>query len=92
MVKATFTLDEVTVARLRRTADRLGRPQSQIVRDAIRDYADHVGRLGDEERTRLLDAFDRLVPRIPSKTAAAVDAELGALRAARRKGGRRRRA
>lgn len=90
MVKATFTLDEVTVARLRRTADRLGRPQSQIVRDAIRDYADHVGRLGDEERARLLDAFDRLVPRIPSKTAAAVDAELRVIRAARRKGGRRR--
>jgi hypothetical protein len=90
MVKATFTLDEVTVARLRRTADRLGRPQSQVVRDAIRDYTDHVGRLGDEERARLLDAFDRLVPRIPSKAAAAVDAELRAIRTARRKGGRRR--
>ena len=37
----------------------------------------------------MLKAFDRLVPSVPGKPAAAVDAELRQLRAARRRGGRR---
>jgi predicted transcriptional regulator len=37
MVKVTFTLDDQTVARLRQAAARLNRPQSQVVRDAVRD-------------------------------------------------------
>jgi hypothetical protein len=89
MVKATFTLDDVTVARLRRTAERLGKPQSQVLRDAIGEYAERVGRLSEQERLRLLDAFDTLVPKIPSKPARVVDTELRAIRRARRAGGRR---
>src|SRR5437762_2218297 len=45
MVKVTFTLDDHTVARLRQAAERLNKPQSQAVREAVRDYADRVGRL-----------------------------------------------
>lgn len=91
MVKMTFTLDDETVARLRQSAERLAKPQSAIVREAIADYADRVGRLSERERVRLLGVFDDLVPMIPRRPAKEVDAELRAIRAARRSGGRRRR-
>ena len=42
MVKVTFSLDDGTVDQIRRAAARLGRPQSQIVREAIADYAARV--------------------------------------------------
>ena len=91
MVKVTFTLDETTVERLRRTAARVRRPQSQVVREAIKDYADRVGRLSEEERVRLLKVFDTVVPAIPRRPAARVDAEpADAVGSARRNGGRRR--
>ena len=88
MMKVTFTLDVATVERLRRTARRLDQPQSQVVRAAIRAYAERTGRLGESERLRLLEVFDELVPRIPARRQAAVDAELALLRRARRRGGR----
>ncbi|MCU0252124.1 MAG: ribbon-helix-helix protein, CopG family [Vicinamibacterales bacterium] len=88
-VKLTFSLDEETVARLRTTAGRVRLPQSQVVREAIAEYAARVGRLSEDERAELLRAFDRLLPAMPSKAAAAVDAELRELRAARRRSGRR---
>lgn len=89
MVRVTFSLDDETVARLRRTAVRLSQPQSQVVREAVRDYAERVGRLSESERLRLLRVFDDVVAAIPPRPAQAVDAELKALRAARRGGGRR---
>lgn len=89
MVKITFTLDDQTVARLDQTAARLSSPKSRIVRDAIRDYADRVGRLSEQERVRLLQAFDTLVPAIPARPVRHVQAELRAVRRARRAGGRR---
>ena len=90
MTKVTFTLDAETVARLRRTAVRLARPQSQVVREAIRDYDERSGKLSEEERRRLLEAFDRLVPAIRPRPAREVDAELKELRASRRAGSFRR--
>jgi hypothetical protein len=89
MVKVTFTLDDETVARLRQAAARVGRPQSAVVRDAVQDYAARIGRLSEPERLRLLRVFDETVPRIPGRPARQVDAELRALRRARRRGGRR---
>jgi len=89
MVKVTFTLDDATVDRLRRTAYRLGRPQSQVVREAIEEYATRVGKLSAAERERLLEAFDRLLPRIPKRPVEEVEAELREIRRARRRGGRR---
>jgi hypothetical protein len=90
MVKMTFTLDEATVDRLRRAAARLAKPQSQVVREAIRDYAARIGKLSEEERLRLLQVFDTVVPAIPARPVRAVDRELKAVRAARRQAGRRR--
>lgn len=88
--KVTFTLDEATVARLRSAAARLGKPQSQVVREAVRDYADRVGRLSEGERLHALHVLDTIAKRPRSRSAAAVDAELSAIRAGRRRGGRRR--
>lgn len=89
MVKVTFTLDDETVRSLRRAADRLAKPQSQVVREAVRDYAARVGRLSESERLRLLDTFDTVLARIPRTPAQQVDRELREIRAARRGGGRR---
>jgi predicted transcriptional regulator len=89
MVKMTFSLDEVTVQRLRASADRLARPQSAVVREAIRDYAERIGNLSEAERRRMLAAFDDFVARVPPRSASEVDAEIHEIRAARRRGGRR---
>lgn len=91
MVKMTFTLDDATVARLRRSAERTAKPQSQIIREAVGEYADRLGRLSDAERRRMLDVFDALVPAIPARSARETAAEVRAIRGARRAGGRRRR-
>lgn len=87
-VKATFTLDPETVGRLAETAERLRRPKSAVVREAILDYSERAERLSERERRRLLERFDELVPRIPERGEAEVEEEIGALRAARRGGGR----
>ncbi len=87
--KVTFTLDDETVRRLRTASERLRKPQSQVVREAVAEYADRVGRLSEGERMALLRTFDRLVPTLPARPARAVDAELRQLRADRRGGGRR---
>lgn len=86
--KVTFTFDQETIQRLETTAERLGKPKSQVVREAIQDYHDRIGRLSEKERRRMLELFDEMVPRIPSRKAREVDDELEALRSARRTGGR----
>ncbi len=91
MVKVTFTLDDETIDTLRRSAERLAKPQSAVVREAIADYALRIGRLTETERRTMLKAFDDLVPRIPPRSAQAADREISAIRRARRAGGRRHR-
>jgi hypothetical protein len=88
-IKVTFTLDGDTIARLRAAAERLAIPKSEVVREAIRDFSDRAGRLSERERRRLLEAFDRVVPGIPSRPLRDVERELAELRRARRAGGRR---
>jgi hypothetical protein len=88
MIKVTFTLDDDTVAYLDRTAGRLGLPKSQVVREAIHLYGEHVGRLSDAERDRLLEVFDHVTASIPERPRAAIDAELDEIRRARRGSGR----
>jgi len=90
MVKVTFTLDDLTVERLRRTAARLAKPQSHVVREAVREYEARSTKLSDEERARMLAIVDRMVLEPPTRTAAEVDAELEGIRASRRRWGRRR--
>ena len=90
MVKATFSLDEETMDQLRRTAARLGKAQSHIVRDAVMEYAARTDRLSERERLHLLGVLERLGQAPVHRTARAVDQEIKAVRAARRRGGRRR--
>lgn len=84
----TFTVDEETAATLRRTASRLKKPQSVIVREAIQDYASRAARLGHAERKRMLLALDRAVARPSERTQADVDEEIAEIRRLRRTGGR----
>jgi len=90
MVKVTFSLDEDTVQQLRRTANRMGKAQSQVVRDAVADYASRTDRLPEQERLRLLGVLDRLQGLAPTRSGKSVDAELAAIRESRRAGGRKR--
>ncbi len=87
--KVTFTLDEETIERLRKAASRLQKAKSYVVREAIRDFADRIGNLSEEERRQMLKVFDRVVRAIPKRPLAEVQAELKQVRSARRKGGRK---
>jgi predicted transcriptional regulator len=89
MVKMTFTLDEETAAVLRRATERLAKPQSVIVREAIREYGARAGRLSEDERRRMLRSIDAFLAQPQTRTVAAVDRELRDVRAGRRRGGRR---
>lgn len=89
MQKMTFTLDEETAARIDRTAARLGIAKSAVVREAVAEYAAGVGRMSESERRRAVQIFDDLVGRIPLRPVKDTNAELAALRASRRHGGRR---
>jgi hypothetical protein len=88
-VKMTFTLDGDTATRIDRTALRLGIPKSAVVREAVADYAARAGRLSEQERRRMLKAFDDLVEQMPLRQVKSADTELAAIRRARRQGGRR---
>jgi predicted transcriptional regulator len=89
MVKVTFTLDDETVERLRRLATRLRRPQSQVVRESIKEYEARSDKLSEEERRRMLAVLDRIMKAPPTRPQAEVDAELREIRLARRRWARR---
>jgi predicted transcriptional regulator len=90
MVKVTFSLDEATVATLRRTAARTRKPQSWVVREAVAEYAAKADRLTPVEKQRMLEAIDRLQRAPVTRTQADVDREIAEIRASRRLAGRRR--
>ena len=89
MARATFSLDDATIAEIRRTAARLRKPQSHVVRDAIADYAARADGLSERERVHLMGVLEGLREARPTRPAADVDTELHAIRSARRAGGRR---
>lgn len=89
MVRATFSLDEATVAEIKRTAARLNKPQSHVIREAVADYAARTDRLSERERRHLLSVLEGLRASKPGRSASDVDHELKAIREARRAGGRR---
>jgi predicted DNA-binding protein len=89
MVKVTFSIDDETWRTLRETAERLGKSQSLVVREAVADYAARAGDLTEAERRRMLKIVDELLrePRRGVRGAAA--AEIREIRRSRRSGGRR---
>ena len=87
-VKVTFTLDAETIRRLDLASRQLSRPKSQVIREAVRDYYDRIGRLSESERVRLLRVFDEMMARIPVRPRRDAERELKEIRRARRSGGR----
>ena len=90
MVKVTYSLDDATVRRIRRTAERLGRPQSQVVREAVAEYDLRTDRLSQAERLRMLDVLERLRSEPVARSRASADAELHEVRRSRRESSLRR--
>lgn len=86
--RVTFTFDRETDRALSRTAERLSKPKSEVVREAVREYAARVDRLSEAERRRMLAVLDEHLAKIPERPVDEVDAELEAIRRARRGGGR----
>jgi hypothetical protein len=82
-------LDAETIMRLETAAEQLSRPKSQVIREAVHEYYDRMGRLSDRERLEKLRVFDKLLPLVPSRPAHEVDRELRAIRHERRSGGRK---
>jgi hypothetical protein len=89
MNKVTFTLDQATIACIQQAAERLSLPKSEVVREAVHEFFDRIGRLSDSERLKMLRTFDEVVPRIPNRDVRQVESELRAIRQTRRRGGRR---
>ena len=90
MVKVTYSLDDTTVRRIRRTAERLGRPQSQVVREAVAEYDARTDRLSEAEQLRMLDVLDRLRSEPVARSRASADAELHEVGLSRRESSLRR--
>ena len=89
MVKVTFSLDDETVEQLRRASAKLGKAQSHIVREAVAEFTARADRLSERERLKLLGVLEDLGKAAPTRSARAVDEELGAVRTQRHQGGRR---
>lgn len=88
MVKVTFTLDDETVATLRKLAERQHKTQSLVVREAVSHYAAKEDTLSDEERDHLLAVVRELGPRLAPRSRADTDRELAGIRASRQRRGR----
>ena len=80
-------MTEHLVKVVRRTCERVSRYYAHRLRDW--QDVERVGKLSEEERRRLLDVFDTMLPKIPARPAVETDAELKEIRAGRRRGGRR---
>lgn len=85
----TFTLDDASVKLLNRTAARLAKPKSQVLREAIREYDAKSDRLSEAERVRMLRVLEEYVKQPPTRSQRDVDRELRELRESRRRGWRR---
>ena len=90
MVKLTFSVDETTAQTLKKTAERLRKPQSMVVREAVAEYAARAGRLTEAERRQMLAAVDKMMTQAPTRPQTEVARELRSVRRARREAGRRR--
>ena len=90
MVKVTYSLDDATVRRIRRAAERLGKPQSQVVREAVAEYDARTDRLSEAERLRMLDVLDRWRKEHTPRSPESVKAELREIRESRRESSLRR--
>jgi hypothetical protein len=87
--RVTFTLDDAAIACLQDASTQLSRPKSEIVREAIHEFYDRIGRLSKRGRLAMLNAFDTLAPAIPPRSQQETDAEITVIRSSRRAGDRK---
>jgi predicted transcriptional regulator len=90
MVKVTYSLDDATVRRVRRAAERLGKPQSHVVREAVAEYDARTDRLSESERLRMLEVLDRWRKEPVKRSRESAEAELREIRLSRLEGWERR--
>ena len=90
MVKVTYSLDDATVRRIRRAAERLGKPQSHVVREAVAEYDARTDRLSEAERLRMLEVLDRWRKEHVPRSRESIEAELREIRLSRRESSLRR--
>ena len=90
MVKVTYSLDDATVRRIRRAAERLGKPQSLVVREAVAEYDARTDRLSAAERLRMLEVLDRLRDEPVTRSRESVAAEIREIRRSRHESSLRR--
>ena len=62
MVEMTFSLDEITAAKLRQSAARLDKSLREVVCEAIDDYCDRVWQLGERQNRHLLQVVNEIMP------------------------------
>ncbi len=86
MVKVTYSLDDATVRRIRRAAERLGKPQSHVVREAVAEYDARTDRLSEAERLRMLEVLDRWRKEQTPRSRESAEAELREIRLSRLEG------
>ena len=84
MAKVTYSLDDATVRRIRRAAERLGKPQSHVVREAVAVYDARTDRLSEAERLRMLGVLDRWREEQTPRSREGVESELREIRLSRR--------
>lgn len=87
-IKATFTLDEATMKRIEIASQRLALPKSQVIREAVHDYYERLGKMSEHECRRMLSIFDEVIPKIPARPRNELRRELNEIRLARRLDGR----
>ncbi len=90
MVKVTYSLDDATVRRIRRAAERLGKPQSHVVREAVAEYDARTDRLSESERLRMLEVLDRWRKEPVKRSRESAEAEIREIRRSRRESSLRR--
>ena len=83
-VKVTFTLDQATVNRLNEAAQRLAKPKSEVVREAILEYHGKSGRLSEAERRKMLRLVEEIAAHPPTRSQREVTRELREIRTSRR--------
>lgn len=88
VVKVTFSLDEQSIARLNQTAARLGKPKSEVVREAIAEFHAKSDRLSEADRLRMLRIVDEMATEPPTRSREEAEREKAEVRRARRSGGR----
>jgi predicted DNA-binding protein len=88
-VKVTYTLDQDTVNRVQMASERLSLPKSQVIREAVEEYYERIGKLSERERIHMLRTLDTVLARPSSRSRRETDRELKDIRRARQIGGRK---